>query len=75
MKIFNSVGNWFVDTFKSIGSFLSDIFEPIVTWFNEFFEPVKEFFVNNSRNPFLWVGIIVLGLLVFEIVYKALNKD
>ena len=36
---------------------------------------IKDFVLANSRNPFLWVGIILLGLLVFELTYKALNKD
>ena len=37
---------------------------------------IKYFFVNNSHNPFLWVGIIVVALIIFELVYNALkDKD
>lgn len=41
----------------------------------EFANDVKDFFVDNSRNPFLWVGIILVVLFLFEIVFKALSKD
>lgn len=43
--------------------------------FNEITAEFRDFIVENTRNPFLWVGIIVLGLLVFEFTYKALHKD
>lgn len=52
-----------------------NIFTDIGNWFNEVTEPVRDFFVENARNPFLWVGIIVIGLIVFEVTYKALSKD
>ena len=51
-----------------------NIFTDISTWFDEVSEPIRNFFVENARNPFLWVGIIVVGLFVFEMTYKALNK-
>ena len=41
----------------------------------EFFKDIKDFFIDNSRNPFLWVSIILLGLLIFEFTYRALHKD
>lgn len=43
--------------------------------FLEFLGDVKEFFIANSRNPFLWVAIILLGLLVFELTFRSLHKD
>jgi hypothetical protein len=51
------------------------IWTDISNWFVEFSEQVKEFFVDNSRNPVLWVGLVVLGLIIFEFTYKALSKD
>lgn len=42
---------------------------------NEFLKDVKDFFVENSRNPFLWVAIILVALLIFEVVFRALHKD
>lgn len=42
---------------------------------NNFLIDVKDFFIENSRNPFLWVSIILLGLLIFEFVFRALHKD
>jgi len=41
----------------------------------DFANSVKDFFVDNSRNPFLWVGIIIVGLFIFEMVFKTLNKN
>lgn len=43
--------------------------------FMNFLGDVKEFFIENSRNPFLWVSIILLGLLVFELTFRSLHKD
>ncbi|MEG2322503.1 MAG: hypothetical protein RSB71_03380 [Bacilli bacterium] len=45
-------------------------------WSNikDFFEGIKEWFMANSSNPFLWVGIIIIGLLIFEFTYQALHK-
>ena len=42
---------------------------------NEWAENFKEFIVENSRNPFIWVIIIVVALIIFEVVFKKLNKD
>lgn len=35
---------------------------------------VKEWFLENGSNPFVWVGIILVGLLLFEIIFKSLNE-
>jgi len=42
---------------------------------NEIGEGVKNFFLDNGRNPILWIGIIIIGLVLFEFVYKKLSKD
>lgn len=75
LNIFTDIGDWFVNFFKSIGSFFVYITTPLINWFNEVTEPVRNFLIDNSRNPFLWVGIILVGLIVFEIVYKLLHRD
>ena len=36
---------------------------------------IKDFFLEHTRNPFLWIAIIVVGLLIFEFVYRSLHKD
>ena len=41
----------------------------------EFGNEIKEFFLENNRNPILWVGLFLIGLLIFELTYKALQKD
>lgn len=45
----------------------------IWTNISEFAIDVKDFFVENSRNPFLWVGIILVALIVFEFTYNKLK--
>lgn len=52
-------------------SIWSDIWDKL----NELGESVKDFFIENSRNPILWVGIILIGLIIFEVVFKKLSKD
>lgn len=53
----------------------SNLWNNINNWFNDVTYDVKAFFVDNSRNPILWIAIVIIGLLVFEFVYKSLNKD
>lgn len=55
--------------------FFQTTFARFVDKLNELMEPVKQFFLDNSRNPVLWIGIILLGLVLFEFVYNMLNKD
>lgn len=43
--------------------------------FEKFLENVKEFFIEHGHNPVLWLGIFLIGLLIFELVFQALNKD
>lgn len=52
-----------------------NIWTDIKLWFIEFFNDIKDFFVEHSRNPFLWIAIILIGLIIFEFVYRTLNKD
>ncbi len=53
----------------------TNLWNNINNWFVEITKNVKGFFLENSRNPFLWVGIIIIGLLIFEWVYKSLHRD
>ena len=52
-----------------------NIFTDFADWFYEVTEPVKDFFITNARNPFLWVAIIIVVLVIFEVVYKKLHRD
>ena len=54
--------------------FLS-IWSEIGDFFIELANDIKDFFIEHSRNPFLWIGILVLGIVIFEFVYKALHRD
>jgi len=70
LNIFTDIGEWFKNIFEKIGKF----FEPMTNWFNEVTEPVKNFILDNTRNPIFWIAIILIGLIVFELTYKALSK-
>ncbi len=35
----------------------------------------KNFIFDNSDNPLLWIGIVVIGFLLFKVVFNSLNKD
>jgi len=35
----------------------------------------QSFIIENKNNPVLWVGLFVVGLLVFKAVYSSLSKD
>lgn len=53
----------------------TNLWNNINTWFNDITSDIKAFFIDNCRNPILWIAIIVIGLLIFEAVYKALHRD
>ena len=54
---------------------LLSIWTEIGDFFVELGNDIKDFFLEHSRNPFLWIAIIVVGMIIFELVYKALHKD
>lgn len=35
---------------------------------------IKNWIINNSNNPFLWVGIILVCLIIFELVFQSLKN-
>ena len=51
------------------------IWTDILDKLNEAGDVVKNFFLENSRHTVLWLAIIIIGLVAFSIVFKALNKD
>ena len=42
---------------------------------NNFIKPAKEWLFDNYNNPLLWVGIVIVVLSIFGIVYAYLHKD
>lgn len=53
----------------------ANLWNNINTWFNDITKDFKDFIIANTRNPILWIAIIVIGLLIFEWVYKSLHRD
>lgn len=35
----------------------------------------REWILENSNNPLLWVGLFMLGLIIFFVTYNALQKE
>ena len=42
---------------------------------NEWSESFKNYMISNDRSVYLYTGLFLLGLLIFALVFKALNKD
>ena len=36
---------------------------------------IQDFLISEGRNPFIWIGLFILGLVVFFLTYSALHKD
>lgn len=47
----------------------------IIEELDKVMERFKDFIINNKSNPFLWLGLFVLGLAVFEYLYNTLSKN
>lgn len=42
---------------------------------NKIMEPFKKFIVDHYDNPILWLALFVIGVLVFQVTYSALQKE
>lgn len=38
-------------------------------------EEVKNWIIAHQSNPLLWVGLFLLGLVVFFVTYNALQRE
>lgn len=41
----------------------------------EFGLTFRDWLIENQRNPILWIGLFLLGLLIFALAYNALQKE
>ena len=46
----------------------------IIDSINEVADSFKEWIIDNSTNPLLYIGLFFLGIFVFAVTYRALNK-
>jgi len=51
-----------------------NIIDSIIETMTEVTDAFKEWIINNSTNPLLWIGLFFLGIFVFVATYKALSK-
>lgn len=49
--------------------------QTFLDWLSGLVEPFRDWIIENHNNPFLWLGLLLLGLVVFGIGYNALHKD
>lgn len=54
---------------------MEEFFENIINWFGDIFKPVSDFFYTYRNSPFLWIGLLLIGLLISKLTYDALNKN
>lgn len=47
----------------------------IIDNINKVADNFKGWIIENSTNPLLWVGLFFLGILVFVVTYRALNRQ
>ncbi len=47
----------------------------IIDTINEWIEPFRSWIMANHDNPFLWAGLVVLGLIIFTFTYNSLHRD
>ena len=50
-----------------------ELIERIGTWLQGIGDSIRDFFIQYGGNPFIWVAIIVGGLVIFELVHQALK--
>lgn len=47
----------------------------IWTSITDFFGGLEQWFIEQSSDPLLWLGLFFGGLLLFGIAFNALNKQ
>lgn len=47
------------------------IWDTLEKWSEEF----KTYMTTNDHSVFLYTGLFVIGLIIFALVFSALNKD
>ncbi len=68
-QIVNEIGRWFSNMNEKIAD------NKIIQTINEWIEPARDWLNANHNNPVVWGAFFLIGLLIFGIVYSALNKN
>lgn len=53
---------------------MNNFFDNIINWIGDFFKPVSDFFYTYRNSPFLWIGLLLVGLFITKITIDALSK-
>ena len=54
---------------------MNEFFDNMIKWIGETFKPISDFFYTHRESPFLWIGLLLAGLLIFKLTYEALDKN
>ena len=68
-QILNIIGQWFSNMNDKIAG------NHIIQKLNELIEPVRNWLNANHNNPVVWGAFFLIGLFIFGIVYRALNRN
>ncbi len=47
----------------------------IIKWLEKVMQPVRDWIFKNHSNPLLWLTLFVLGILIFAVVFRSLQKE
>lgn len=50
--------------------------QTFIGWLEEnIFNPIGRFISEHFDNPFMWVGLVLIVLIIFSLGYNSLHKD
>ncbi|MDD3392661.1 MAG: hypothetical protein PHE54_03900 [Bacilli bacterium] len=47
----------------------------IIDSLDNLIKPFRDFVFENYSNPFMWLGFLIIGILLFYILYNVLQKE
>ena len=68
-QVLNRIGRWFSNMNDKIAG------NNIIQKLNEWIEPARDWLNANHNNPVVWGTFFLIGLFIFGVVYRALNKN
>lgn len=51
-----------------------DFFKNIANFIYTQFKPIGDFFYQNRNNPFLWISLVLFGIIMSKLTYDALTR-
>lgn len=51
------------------------MFSQLVNWLEEVVKPFEDFIVSHADNPLFWAAIVVIGMVLFSLLYGFFHKN